>query len=193
VRAFTALQRAEGIDRPLVSLWLTGLKETIDQLPAFVRLAHQIGVAEIHLQRLVFMPQGQGLARARSALFEKLEGDEASQLAEAASLAETLGVSFNASGATEPNASLERSTADQPWSLCRRPWTLMYFTAHGRAIPCCIAPFSMRGYDGFTLGDATQQSLRQIWNGPRYQDFRRALLSDAPPDACASCGVRWSL
>jgi pyruvate-formate lyase-activating enzyme len=61
VRAFTALQRAEGIDRPLVSLWLTGLKETIDQLPAFVRLAHQIGVAEIHLQRLVFMPQGQGL------------------------------------------------------------------------------------------------------------------------------------
>ena len=41
----------------------------------------------------------------------------------------------------------------------------MYFTAHGRAIPCCIAPFSMRGYDGFTLGDATQQSLREIWNG----------------------------
>jgi MoaA/NifB/PqqE/SkfB family radical SAM enzyme len=193
VRAFTALQRAEGIDRPLVSLWLTGLKETIDQLPAFVRLAHQIGVAEIHLQRLVFMPQGQGLARAQSALFEQLDGDEASQLAEAASLAETLGISFNASGATEPDASLERSTEDQPWSLCRRPWTLMYFTAHGRAIPCCIAPFAMRGYDGFTLGDATQQSLRQIWNGPRYQEFRSALLSDTPPAACASCGVRWSL
>ena len=193
VRHFTALQRAEGIERPLVSLWLTGLKETIGQLPDFVRLAHEIGVAEIHLQRLVFMPQEQGLARAQSALFEKLEGDEPSRLAEAARLAETLGVSFNASGATEPNASLERSTEDQPWSLCRRPWTLMYFTAHGRAIPCCIAPFSMRGYDGFTLGDATQQSLRQIWNGPRYQDFRRALLSDSPPEACASCGVRWSL
>src|SRR6266576_1702065 len=27
VRAFTALQRAEGCERPLVSLWLTGLKE----------------------------------------------------------------------------------------------------------------------------------------------------------------------
>ena len=193
VRAFTALQRAEGIDRPLVSLWLTGLKETIDQLPAFVRLAHQIGVAEIHLQRLVFMPEEQGLARARSRLFEQLEGDEPRRLAEASRLAETLGVRFNASGATEPGTSLERSTEDQPWSLCRRPWTLMYFTAHGRAIPCCIAPFSMRGYDGFTLGDATRQSLRQIWNGPRYQDFRRALLSDAPPEACASCGVRWSL
>ena len=73
---------------------------------------------------------------------------------------------------TEPGTSLKRDADEQPWSLCRRPWTLMYFTAHGRAIPCCIAPFSQRGYDSFTLGDATQQSLREIWNGPRYQDFR---------------------
>jgi MoaA/NifB/PqqE/SkfB family radical SAM enzyme len=193
VRAFTTLQRAEGVVRPLVSLWLTGLKETVDQLPAFVRLAHEIGVAEIHLQRLVFMPRGQGLARAESALFEKLDGDEAMQVEQAAAIAEALGVRFNASGATEPGASLKRGVEDRPWSLCRRPWTLMYFTAHGRAIPCCIAPFSMRGYDGFTLGDATQLSLREIWNGVPYQDFRRALLSEEPPAACASCGVRWSL
>jgi len=193
VRAFTAMQRAEGIERPLVSLWLTGLKETIDQLPEFVRLAHRIGVAEIHLQRLVFFPEGQGLARAQSALFEKLDGEESKRLEEAAAIAKTLGVRFNASGATEPGTSLQRTASDQPWSLCRRPWTLMYFTAHGRAIPCCIAPFSMRGYDSFTLGDATQESLRQIWSGTRYQEFRRALLSETPPPACASCGVRWSL
>src|SRR5262245_29332589 len=193
VRAFTRLQRSEGIEWPLVSLWLTGLKETIDQLPDFVRLAHGIGVGEVHLQRLVFMPEGQGLARDQSALFEKLDSDEATRLEQATKLAERLGIRFNASGATEPGTSLKRGTEEQPWSLCRRPWSLMYFTAHGRAIPCCIAPFSVRGYDEFTLGDATQQSLRQIWNGPRYQDFRRALLSDAPPAACASCGVRWSL
>jgi MoaA/NifB/PqqE/SkfB family radical SAM enzyme len=193
VRAFTALQRAEGLERPLVSLWLTGLKETIDQLPEFVRLAHRIGVSEIHLQRLVFTPEGQGLARAQSALFERTDGGEVNQVAEAAALAEALGVNFNASGATEPGTSLKRAAADQPWSLCRRPWTLMYFTAHGRAIPCCIAPFSMRGYDNFTLGDATQESLQQIWSGPRYQEFRRALLTETPPPACASCGVRWSL
>jgi len=193
LQAFTALQCAKGVERPLVSLWLTGLKETIDQLPDFVRLAHRIGVPEIHLQRLVFTPEGQGLARAESALFEKLEGDEARRLEEAAALAERLGIRFNASGATEPGTSLKREADHQPWSLCRRPWSLMYFTAHGRAIPCCIAPFSMRGYDGFTLGDATQQSLRQIWNGPRYQEFRRALLSENPSPACASCGVRWSL
>src|ERR1700757_4112791 len=95
VRAFTALQRAEGIERPLVSLWLTGLKETIDQLPEFVRLASRIGVSEIHLQRLVFAPEGQGLGRAESALFEKLEGDEPKRLEEAAAVAGRLWGPFN--------------------------------------------------------------------------------------------------
>ena len=55
----------------------------------------------------------------------------------------------------------------------------MYFTANGRALPCCIAPFSQRGYENYTLGDATQESLREIWNGPAYQAFRAALHSDA--------------
>jgi radical SAM protein with 4Fe4S-binding SPASM domain len=69
----------------------------------------------------------------------------------------------------------------------------MYFTANGRALPCCIAPFSLHGYENYTLGDATKQSLRDIWNGPAYQEFRAALLSDRPPAACANCGLRWSL
>ena len=99
----------------------------------------------------------------------------------------------SASGATEPGTSLKRADDKRPWSLCTRPWTLMYFTAHGRALPCCIAPFSMRGYDAFTLGNATQQSLRDIWNGEKYRAFRAGLLSDQPPPACANCGLRWSL
>ncbi len=193
VRAFTTMQRELGVTTPRPSLWLTGLKETIEQLPDFVSLAHQIGISEVYLQRLVYFADGQGLARPESALFEQLERDEGELIRAADELATSLGIKFNASGATEPGTSLKRQDGSQPWSLCRRPWTLMYFTAHGRALPCCIAPFSVRGYDGYTLGDATQQTLREIWNGARYQDFRRALLSDQPPAACAGCGLRWSL
>jgi radical SAM protein with 4Fe4S-binding SPASM domain len=69
----------------------------------------------------------------------------------------------------------------------------MYFTANGRALPCCIAPFSQRGYENYTLGDATQQSLREIWTGPAYTSFRQALKSNTPAEACAGCGLRWSL
>ena len=193
LRRFTALQRERGAATPKVSLWLTGLKETIGQLPAFIRLAEDLGIGEVYLQRLVFFEDGQGLARRQSSLFEQTQDSELAAIREAETLAADLGIAFNASGATEPETSLKKKGGDQPWSLCRRPWTLMYFTAHGRAIPCCVAPFSMRGYDSFTLGNATQQSLREIWNGPRYQEFRRALLSPSPPKACANCGLRWSL
>jgi MoaA/NifB/PqqE/SkfB family radical SAM enzyme len=193
VRAFTDLQRELAIFAPRVSLWLTGLKETVSQLPAFVKLASDIGVSEVYLQRLVYFPEGQSMARAESSLFERLTGEEARLIRQAEDLAEALGIKFNASGATEPETSLKRKDVHRPWSLCRRPWTLMYFTAHGRALPCCIAPFSMRGYDSFTLGDAKEQSLQEIWNGKRYQELRRTLMSDKPQPACANCGLRWSL
>jgi MoaA/NifB/PqqE/SkfB family radical SAM enzyme len=195
VRAFRALQEREGHTKPRVSAWLTGLRETIEELPDFVRVAAETGVKEVYLQRLVFFARDSiGMARPDQALYEQLSGDEAVHIDRAAALAKTLGVTFSASGAaSEPGLSLKRSDSGSPWSLCRRPWTVMYFTANGRALPCCIAPFSQRGYENYTLGDATQQTLQQIWSGPAYSDFRKALLSDKPPEACASCGLRWSL
>ena len=44
IRAFRALQQEIGAAKPRVSLWLTGLKETIDQLDDFVSLAHDLGI-----------------------------------------------------------------------------------------------------------------------------------------------------
>jgi MoaA/NifB/PqqE/SkfB family radical SAM enzyme len=200
VRAFRELQEREGATKPRVSAWLTGMRETVEQLSDFVRVAAETGVREVYLQRLVFFNENAiGKARPDQALYEQLSGEEAAHIDRAAAVAASLGVTFSASGAaSEPGMSLKRSdngTAESgsPWSLCRRPWTVMYITANGRALPCCIAPFSQRGYENYTLGDATQQSLREIWSGEAYRDFRKALMSDKPAAACASCGLRWSL
>jgi MoaA/NifB/PqqE/SkfB family radical SAM enzyme len=195
VRAFRALQEREGATRPRVSAWLTGLKETLPELPAFVKVAAEIGVKEVYLQRLVFFEDDAiGHARPDQALYERMSGEDAGYLDEATATAQALGLTFSASGAVaEPGMSLKRSDDGSPWAMCRRPWTVMYITANGRALPCCIAPFSQRGYENYTLGDATQQTLREIWDGPAYRDFRAGLLSDHPPAACASCGLRWSL
>ena len=195
VRAFRDLQEREGHAKPRVSAWLTGLRETVEQLPEFVRVAAEAGVREVYLQRLVFFEENAiGKARADQALYEQLSHEEASHIDRAdrhrcfprhhlQRLRRRLGAG------DESQAQRHGS----PWSLCRRPWTVMYITANGRALPCCIAPFSQRGYENYTLGDATQQTLREIWQGPAYQAFRRALQSDKPPGACANCGLRWSL
>jgi MoaA/NifB/PqqE/SkfB family radical SAM enzyme len=193
VGRFTAYLREGAATAPRVSLWLTGMKETIAQLPEFVRLAARMGVHEVHLQRLVFDTTGYGMARRESSLFDTTGQGELEAIAAASALARELGVVLDASGATEPGLSLQRQADDKPWATCRRPWSLMYFTAHGRALPCCIAPFSARGYDSYTLGDATQESLREIWNSPAYRRFRTDLLGDTPPAPCQGCGLRWSL
>jgi MoaA/NifB/PqqE/SkfB family radical SAM enzyme len=192
VRRMREYQDEKGIQHPRISLWLTGLKETVQQLPDFVRLAASMRVREVHLQRLVFDDTGFGMARPESSLFESTAAEELACIEAAAAIGAALGVTLDASGATEPGLSLKQQ-GEKPWSGCRRPWSLMYFTAHGRALPCCIAPFSARGYETYTLGDASTQTLAEMWNGPAYTDFRDRLVSDAPPKPCQNCGLRWSL
>jgi MoaA/NifB/PqqE/SkfB family radical SAM enzyme len=192
VRRMREYQDEKGVQHPRISLWLTGLKETIQQLPDFVRLAASMRVREVHLQRLVFDEAGFGMARPESSLFESTAAEELACIEAAQAIGATLGVTLDASGATEPGLSLKQQ-GEKPWSGCRRPWSLMYFTAHGRALPCCIAPFSARGYETYTLGDAKAQTLEEMWNGPAYMDFRDRLVSDAPPKPCQNCGLRWSL
>src|ERR1700733_6307007 len=153
VRAFRELQEREGHAKPQVSVWLTGLKETVEELTAFVQVAAEAGVREVYLQRLVFFGEAAiGKAQPDQALFERLTTEEAAYLKQAEDLARSLGIIFSASGAaSEPGLSLKASGDSSPWSLCRRPWSFMYFTANGRALPCCIAPFSQHGYDNYTL------------------------------------------
>jgi MoaA/NifB/PqqE/SkfB family radical SAM enzyme len=94
VGQFVALQKELGATTPHVSLWLTGLKETIAQLPDFVRLAARIGVGEVYLQRLVFDDLGRGLAREESSLFERTRREEDDAIAAAQALGQALGVTI---------------------------------------------------------------------------------------------------
>ncbi len=87
VRDFRAMQRALGVEMPRVSLWLTGLKETVGQLSDFVRLAHDMDVPEVYLQRLVYFPEGQGMARPDQALFAGGDDAEGAMIREAEALA----------------------------------------------------------------------------------------------------------
>ncbi|MEJ2511678.1 MAG: SPASM domain-containing protein, partial [Anaerolineales bacterium] len=81
-----------------------------------------------------------------------------------------------------------------PWQGCMRPWVLMYITANGTALPCCIAPFATQDYNQIILGNVLDHSVADVWNNEKYQELRLAVLSDAPePWPCQFCGVKWSL
>jgi radical SAM protein with 4Fe4S-binding SPASM domain len=191
VAAFARRIRQAGYG-PQLSFWFTAMHENLADLPSLVRLAHRLGVGQVYVQRLVYY--GQGLAVREQSLFRAIQATEESLLAEAEALARELGITFRASGATTPRASLLGPDGNrQPWSQCQRPSSLMYITANGNVLPCCFSPFTARDYPRLLLGNAFETPLIEIWNGAAYRQFRKTLRTDTPPESCDRCGACWSL
>jgi len=192
------VERHGGLSRPKVSLWWVAMQANLLQLPDFVRLAAQIGVGEVYMQRLVYFGNGETPAEdatmnAEQSLHATLEAEQAGLIRECEVLSTQLGLKFLASGATTPHESVSVK-GPHPWQGCQRPWILMYITANGTALPCCISPFAAQDYSQIILGNVLAQPLAEVWNGERYQALRSAVLSESPaPWPCQFCGVKWSL
>jgi len=197
LRGMVATKAALGSSVPTLSLWCTGMKENIRELPDLVRLAASLGIGEVYLQRLVFYDEGHtiGLARADQSLYGLTDRDVADIIAECEQVSRDLGIRLEASGTTNPRNSLSKDHADPaPWRACQRPWTVTYVTVNGNILPCCIAPFATNDYQSIILGNVYARPFDEIWNGAQYQEFRTGLQSlQAPSDACAKCGAKWSL
>lgn len=202
LKRFGEIQKKMCALTPRPSLWMTGLKENIAELPAVVRLAAHIGVPEVYLQRMVYYHEADrapGMMDGGHGLFASFDEQVDRIVAESEALAQSLGIALHASGATTPQRSLKgegaitSDTPQRPWTACMRPWTTAYVTANGNLLPCCISPFATQDYESLKLGNLFEQPMDAAWNAERYQEWRTRLLSDQPHEACAGCGVHWSL
>ena len=192
VRRLVELEREQRRSAPRVSLWFTASRANLHELLAFVRLAADLGVHDVYVQRLVF--NGLGLATAENALHGRLQRQEQELLDQAEGLARELGLALSASGLTTPLVSLQGGAPSlRPWAGCQRPWTLSYVTANGNVLPCCISPWVARNYQALILGNALAEPFADIWNGERYRRFRINFESASPPDPCRGCGLLWSI
>ena len=181
---------------PRISIWMTGLRENLAELPDIIDLAARLGVEEVYLQRLVFW--GEGLATGDQSIFNTSSSEVASQtiIEEAERRAARHGVSFRGADAQSPRASLvERQPGVdmEPWRACSRPLRLAYITAQGTALPCCIAPFTDAPFESLRLGNYLEDGVAAVWHGAAYQRFREQLYSSEPPASCRNCGLAWSL
>ncbi len=196
LRAF--IERHGGHARPKVSLWWVAMQANLPQMPDFVRLAAELGIPEVYLQRLVYFGSGEQIGEsttmiAGQSLYAALEKQQAELVSECERLADEFGLAFRASGATTPYESVS-AMGQHPWHGCMRPWVLMYITTNGTALPCCISPFATNDYTQIILGNVLEHPAAEVWNGAAYRELRLAVMSDAPaPWPCQFCGVKWSL
>jgi radical SAM protein with 4Fe4S-binding SPASM domain len=195
VQAFSERIHSRCTHGPRLSIWCVGTRDNISELPGLVRLAASLGVKEVYLQRLVYFHdhEGHGLAKPEKTIMDSdLEVTEL--IKESMYAAAQSGVQFNASGVGDPIGSLRTNAGGpSPWRKCYRPTTLMYITANGNVLPCCIAPFATSDYDSILLGNVFKEPLAEIWRGPRYSRFRKRHQTEDPPKCCRGCGTLWSL
>ncbi|MGB5745422.1 MAG: radical SAM protein [Desulfobacterales bacterium] len=195
LKSFRLLQKQLQMASPKLSLWFLGTRDNISELPGFIALAAEIGIEEVYLQRLVYFQdnEGYGIARATKTLQDSTDGSS-NLINESREISAKLHIQFNASGLAGPLESLQgKAETSKPWSRCYRPLTLMYVTANGNVLPCCISPFATVDFDSIILGNVFENSLEEIWRGTRYANFRQQHQTAAPPKSCRGCGVQWSL
>ncbi len=195
LKSFISLQTRQQVAHPKLSLWFLGTTDNISELPGLVDLAAEMGIKDVYLQRLVYFQdnKGYGIARQSSTLRGATDGSLA-LIQKSQELAARQGVRFNASGLSTPVESLRAEGRDQrPWDKCYRPFSLMYITANGNVLPCCISPFSSVDYTSIILGNVFESPLKKIWTGAKYSEFRKQHQAETPPTCCRGCGVQWSL
>ncbi len=61
--------------------------------------------------------------------------------------------------------------------VCESPWSRVQLTADGRYSPC----FYLR------VGDSRNQTMREVWNGEEFKEFRRKIAKDKVYAGCHGC------
>jgi radical SAM protein with 4Fe4S-binding SPASM domain len=83
-----------------------------------------------------------------------------------------------------------RNNTDGSWSIknrllnhCWKMWHSCVITWDGLVVPCCFDKDAE-----YRLGDLKGQTFRQLWHGPKYQGFRKALLKGRDQvEMCRNC------
>ncbi|MDD5557842.1 MAG: SPASM domain-containing protein [bacterium] len=183
IRAVIRHRERAGRRRPDVKLLFLGMDETIGELPAFVRLAHELGARTVVLQAMGEYEQVKGRS---VALHHRPLGRRCLDAAREA--AGPLGVTIElfppdhlsdgpAAGGTPVPAG--RRTKD-----CFFPWDRAVVTTGGDVLPCCAAETA--------FGNLRARAFADIWRGRSYRRLRGALLSGDLPLMCRTCtGQAW--
>lgn len=65
---------------------------------------------------------------------------------------------------------------------CMDPWDFLFILQSGRVRPCCVLENNM--------GNLSEQTFEEIWQGDKYKELRSNILSNTPPKGCVTCSSR---
>ncbi len=160
--------------KPELSVWFVAMQENLPELPALVRLVGRLGVRQLCVQGLHSWGKASWRERMAGRSIQGMDDGATTLFRQALATASRIGVQLRLLNLGD--ASARRG--------CNWPWKAFYVTVEGYVTPCCI-----HGTDPSVInfGNLLTDEFSTIWNGPAYQEFRRALKSPHPPSICVGC------
>jgi radical SAM protein with 4Fe4S-binding SPASM domain len=155
----------------IVSFAVTILKDNVEEIPEFVKLAEKTGVKKVIFQTLqnkedyISKYSKEAKQQAVSNLRESIKGkiNEAKQIAKKGKIS----VIFDE----------EKSRG------CLWPWRGIYINWEGNVTACC----KILDYRKPVMGNLLKQDFWDVWNGKEYQMFRVMLRERKAPMPCVGC------
>lgn len=180
-----------------ISISIILMRQNVDELPEFIRLAKKLGVdgvkvvyVRIYPERYRTKSDGSIFIQPSDSLYYHQKKSN-TRIEEAGRLAKELGVSF------EHQPSFGCSSAKQ--RDCLEPYRSLYIGFNGELYPCAASEilFMHKVASGcYQSGNILTQSIEDIWNNPFWQALRKTNCQKGreelvPECLCCGSSINW--
>jgi radical SAM protein with 4Fe4S-binding SPASM domain len=183
-------RRRLGSERPHLRMVTVLMRQNLHELPDLVRLAQRYAMESLFVQHLChdfgeaslpahYRPM-RDFVEEQTLLREDAERVE-HYFAAARQVARELSVELRLPRTRKRPHAPDTSGPER----CDWPWHGPYITYQGLVMPCCMIATP----DRLNFGNVSDAGIAAIWNGEKYDGFRRQLASAEPPAICRSCSV----
>jgi MoaA/NifB/PqqE/SkfB family radical SAM enzyme len=177
IRLLAEAKRRRGTSRPKLIFKSTINRHIYPHLKDMMRLAHELGCDGVAFGAY----QDWAGEFETAALTDEQSAGLIPELARLARLAESYSLGSNSRNMSARHRLGPTEYASRP---CYLGWFYANFRFDGTVNPCpqCLE----------TVGDLSEDSFEQIWNGPKYRGFRRAALRiGGPASPNSGCVCEW--
>lgn len=179
IRLLQKIKKIMNSPKPYLFLDYALMRQTIKELPDFIRLAKELGADSVRANHLIPFKKlnniSESLVNCRE--MANMIFDEARKAANTLRLEVKIPENFNID---EPPA--KDIIFNKP--NCRMPFESMFIISDGRVIPCCWFPLRE-----WCAGDFNHDTFDSIWNGPVFEKLRKRFKDGIYIEYCKNCPV----
>lgn len=158
---------------PIISIWVVGTKDNINEIEDILRLCKELNVDKVTLQYNLNLWGKEELKKKLKDM--ALDENERNIANNAKELAKELKLNFR----------LFEMDKYSKNNKCSWPWLQAFITADGCITPCCLRPDPKL----VNFGNIFEQPFKEIWNNDKYKNLRRLIKYHILPKYCKDCYI----